>query len=260
MEKYILLSTLVMFASGAVIRKNSGNLKYPSGAIENCIRPNTIALTFDDGPSWDLEKILNILKSNNIRATFFVLGENLQGDRWLTKRAAQEGHVIASHSYSHPSMTGLSNEGIRQELTSTNSLIEEVTGVWPKYFRPPYGDVDNNVVRVSHEVGQEVVMWNIDTLDWSNVDNAYNIVKQQLNWHDSAIILMHDWTGISRYLEDIIQFARDRNMEFVNMDECLSNSNYQAPTIQQNWNTEWNNQWNNQWNDWDRDWSKDWNS
>lgn len=79
--------------------------------IYECNKPNVIALTFDDGPRWDYENILDILRLNNIKATFFNLGELLNNDISLTQRAYREGHNIASHSWSHPSLVQLNEDG-----------------------------------------------------------------------------------------------------------------------------------------------------
>jgi len=86
-------------------------VKWYPNTVKTCTRDNLIALTFDDGPSWDYVNILDILKRNNIKATFFVLGKLLSGNSALSRRAIQEGHIIASHSYSHLSLPGLGSEG-----------------------------------------------------------------------------------------------------------------------------------------------------
>lgn len=108
MIKHILFALLVFQVSGKAILKSR---KFSAGAIERCVVPNTVALTFDDGPREDYENILNILEQNNVKATFFVLGSLLQNNFGLTQRAAREGHTIASHSYSHPYLTGLNSDG-----------------------------------------------------------------------------------------------------------------------------------------------------
>ena len=105
-------------------------------------------------------------------------------------------------------------------MRSTNNLIQQATGVYPKHFRPPYGDYDWQVVQIAHELGQKVIMWNIDTEDWAYVDGSLSIVENQLHWDNSAIILMHEHSGISDYLQEMINFLKTNNFRFVNMDEC----------------------------------------
>ena len=110
-------------------------------------------------------------------------------------------------------------------MSSTNRVIKQETGVAAKYMRPPYGDYDSEVIRISNELGLEVIMWSIDTNDWSYVDGAYGAIENELGWGESAIILMHDWSGISNDLQAIIDLGRKRGYEFVNMDECLQRGN-----------------------------------
>jgi peptidoglycan/xylan/chitin deacetylase (PgdA/CDA1 family) len=117
-------------------------------------------------------------------------------------------------------------------LSSTNRVIQHETGVATRYMRPPFGDYDSEVVRISNQLGLEVIMWTIDTNDWSNLNGAYGAIERELGWGESAIILMHDWTGISRDLQAIIDLGRRRGYRFVNMDECLQRggSNFKQTT------------------------------
>ncbi len=91
-------------------------------------------------------------------------------------------------------------------------------------MRPPYGNSDNRVVSISNQLGQIVIMSNIDTNDWENVDGAYEAIDKNLWMGQSSIILMHDWTGISKYLQSIINLGKKKGYKFVNMDECLKAS------------------------------------
>ena len=81
-----------------------------------------------------------------------------------------------------------------------------------KYMRPPYGYLNSEVVRVSKELGLEVIMWTIDTKDWANLGDAYRIIDKELGWSESTIILKHDWTRVSKYLQAIIEFGRRRGI------------------------------------------------
>src|SRR5678810_671717 len=99
-----------------------------------------IAMTFDDGPSATLTpKLLDILAAHNIKATFFVLGEMVAEHPEILARAAREGHEIASHSWSHPNLAKMSQEGVRSQLQRTDDEIKTAAGKRPTLFRPPYG-------------------------------------------------------------------------------------------------------------------------
>ena len=149
-----------------------------------------VALTFDDGPvPGSTELILDVLEEHDVKATFFVLGQMVEEYPDIAKRIVDEGHEIANHTYSHPEMTKLSDEGLRYEIGHTQSLIQEHTGTWPRAFRPPYG-ASNQYVRDT--VGIREVMWNIDTMDWQtrNSDLITNSVMTSVQ--DGSLILMHD--------------------------------------------------------------------
>lgn len=102
MFKHFISLILITYLSSTCVNAN---------IISTCARSNLIALTFDDGPSWDYANILYILKQNDIKATFFLVGRQLNGNSELTRRAIQEGHNIGSHTYSHPSLTSLNSDG-----------------------------------------------------------------------------------------------------------------------------------------------------
>lgn len=149
-----------------------------------------VAITFDDGPRPETtSKILDILKANNAKATFFVLGRSVNYYPNTVKRAAAEGHEIGNHSYGHPSLTSLSAARIRDEIQKTNRAIAAAAGVTPVFTRPTYGNV-NQTVRGA--VPMPLITWSIDTRDWEN-RNAKMIRNNIMNnVGDGDIILMHD--------------------------------------------------------------------
>jgi peptidoglycan/xylan/chitin deacetylase (PgdA/CDA1 family) len=133
--------------------------------ITTCFKQNEWVLTFDDGPGTLTPFLLDQLKQLNIKATFFVVGSNVQEIPYLVKRAADEGHDIGVHTWSHPYLTRLSNDQIISELMWTAKIIYDVTGKVPRYMRPPYGDIDDRVRYIVNALGFEAVIWNRDTND-----------------------------------------------------------------------------------------------
>ncbi|CAO3632361.1 unnamed protein product [Mucor hiemalis] len=123
-------------------------------------------LTFDDGPS-DVSPILyDFLKTTNQKATLFMIGANVIKYPATVKRAYDEGHELAIHTWTHSYMTTLSNEQIVAELKWTELAIKEITGASPRLFRPPYGDIDNRVRDIGTALGFTSVIWDHDTNDW----------------------------------------------------------------------------------------------
>ena len=163
----------------------------PTSAIDVSERP-MIALTFDDGPSRFTDYILNLLEQHNARATFFVLGYRVEARRDTVLRAVNIGSEIAGHTWSHHSLSKLSCQAIAETIQATSAIIYEVTGVSPRFFRPPYGWLNDNVANISGELGYSVVNWTLDPMDWKYRDaqTIYDTIMNQVE--EGAIILLHD--------------------------------------------------------------------
>lgn len=132
-------------------------------------QPGELALTFDDGPNatWT-PQLLELLASNEVRATFFLLGNHAQAEPELVRKIAAAGHVIGNHSWSHPNLARSSPQFTREELSRTQNLLEQTTGSAVKFFRPPYGARRPAVFRIAREMGLQLVLWNAMTTDWSD--------------------------------------------------------------------------------------------
>ena len=149
-----------------------------------------VALTFDDGPSPKYTPLLlDGLKERNVRATFFLLGQNVKENQELVQRMQAEGHLLGNHTYNHVQLNKIPETTARQEILKTNNEIYEATGKYPEYMRPPYGAWKKNM-----ELCVEMlpVFWDIDTLDWKsqNVDAILKAAGEEPE--DGSIILMHD--------------------------------------------------------------------
>jgi peptidoglycan/xylan/chitin deacetylase (PgdA/CDA1 family) len=143
----------------------------PTQPLQNCQKPNTWALTFDDGPSLAYTtSVLASLKKANVKAIFFVIGKNvLQSQKSvdILRQTYADGHQIGIHTWSHPDLQSISNEQVVAELMWTGKLIEEILGVFPVYMRPPFGSVNVNVLKTIQSVGLVPVKWNLDSFDWA---------------------------------------------------------------------------------------------
>ncbi|KAF9345407.1 chitin deacetylase [Mortierella sp. AD094] len=137
----------------------------PADDIETCPTPGTWGLTFDDGPTPNTPALLEILKTHNAKASFFVMGSNVVRNAEVLKQEVADGHHIASHTWSHHPLTTLTNEQIVAELKWTEKAVFDITGLRMKYMRPPYGDIDNRVRAVVKKLGYIVVDWTSDAYD-----------------------------------------------------------------------------------------------
>lgn len=230
--------------------------------IEKCVRKGDIALTFDDGVSKITPTVLDILRREKVKATFFILGNTLDspilGEKFakdVLNQMIKDGHVMASHSYSHPNFDEYWPEGIYHEMNRANGLFIKLTGKSPRFMRPPFGNVTPRTIQALHDLGYFIIRWNVDTNDWMYTDTPEKSFREfssklpdeakinDIRWQkngltelgvktmingilDSKIALMHDiHSGIAFFLPRLIQHARSLGYRFVSMDECLGGIN-----------------------------------
>jgi peptidoglycan/xylan/chitin deacetylase (PgdA/CDA1 family) len=149
-----------------------------------------VALTFDDGPHpTNTSNLLDILKQEDVQATFFVLGTRVDYYGDIVRRAYQDGHQIASHTRNHKDLTKLSAADRGREINSTIASIEGTIGVKPTAMRPPYGALNE---AVKADAGMALVLWSVDPEDWKyrDADTVYNHVMSRTR--DGSIVLLHD--------------------------------------------------------------------
>ena len=182
--------------------------------------PPRIALTFDDGPNARYTPILlDGLKKRNIRASFFLIGENIEGNEDILLQMRRDGHLIGNHTWDHVQLDKIPAEKARLEIEKTNNRIYEASGIYPSYVRPPFGawikDMELSVTMLP-------VFWDVDTLDWQskNIDSILSIAQKQV--HDGSIILMHDGyqTSVDAALKIADLFA-EKGYVFVTADQLL---------------------------------------
>jgi len=153
-----------------------------------------VAMTFDDGPNpRNTPRLLDMLRQRNIKATFYVIGRNVDLYPQIVRRTVAEGHEIGSHTYDHRLLTKMGDSEVLKELTRTRDAIAKAAGVVPRTLRPPYGALSQRQRQFVHEqMGYPTVLWSVDPLDWKRPGPsvvAARIVKAANN---GAIILSHD--------------------------------------------------------------------
>ena len=193
-----------------------------------CTAPKTVALTFDDGPStlWT-SQVLSLLRQNNIKATFFVIGRNLQNQnqKSLLQQTFLDGHLIGSHSYTHTDFALPDNDAVLKELTDTEDAIQQVLGFKPTIFRPPYGSIPAEKGAYIRSLGYKIVNWNVSTEDWqatATIQSIFDNVLNGLRATNRGIILMHDPQKICfEALSLILNFLRAESYNIVRLDECI---------------------------------------
>lgn len=153
---------------------------------------NAVALTFDDGPGPDTDAILDALGECRVHGTFFVVGRQVQQYPSIARRIVSEGHEIGNHSLSHPNFLSQSSARTREQLSETQRIIEDVTGVKASLARPPYGVKTPSYFAVARALGLRVVQWSVAGFDWRPL-TAERVAAHVLRGaRPGAIVLLHD--------------------------------------------------------------------
>jgi peptidoglycan/xylan/chitin deacetylase (PgdA/CDA1 family) len=183
-----------------------------------------VALTFDDGPSTLTLRFVRMLRSEHVKATFFLLGNQLsERYRKVLAEELRDGDALGDHSWSHPDLVGSGEVG--SQLQRTKSAIASLSGYTPCVFRPPYGAFDSSVLRTAHSLGLATIVWNVDPRDWAlpGVGAIESTVLAQVK--PGSIVLSHDGGGprgqtLAAYPE-IIASLRRRGYRFVTVPQLL---------------------------------------
>ncbi|MFR5691829.1 MAG: polysaccharide deacetylase family protein [Lachnospiraceae bacterium] len=202
-------------------KETEGEIQQKESVEESGVKEKpSIAITFDDGPSSRYTgRLLDGLKERNVKASFFLIGENAEESPVLVERIYKEGHLIGNHTYSHVQMTHLSEEAAVREIEKTDQVISAITGEHVAYMRPPFGAWQREL-----EVRMEVlpVLWSVDPLDWTteNVDEIVSKVVTEVEEGD--IILLHDCyaSSVEAALR-IVDILQKEGYEFVTVDRLL---------------------------------------
>lgn len=184
----------------------------------NCAIAKCVALTFDDGPGLHTARLLNSLKASNTKATFFVLGTATTTRPAVVRRAAAEGHVVASHGWDHKQFTRLSAAAQRDQIRRTASAVVRAGAPAPTLFRPPYGSYNT----ATRSLGLPVILWNVDPLDWKyrSAPTVTRKVMEQVR--PGSIVLLHDIHGSTvDAVPGIIRQLKARGYTLVTVPELL---------------------------------------
>jgi len=184
-----------------------------------------IALTFDDGPSAKLTpKLLDLLAAHHIKATFFLIGENAAEFPEIAAREAREGHEVANHSWSHPNLAKMSDDGVRAQLRKTDDAIRNAIGNRPTLMRPPYGSISVRQKKwINQEFGYKIVLWDVDPLDWRRP--GANVVCNRIvkNTRAGSIVLAHDiHPGTIEAMPCVLKELETKGFKFVTVSELIA--------------------------------------
>src|SRR5437762_3241923 len=183
-----------------------------------------IAMTFDDGPSATLTpKLLDLLAAHHIKATFFVIGENVAEHPEIVARAAREGHEIGNHSWSHPNFGKMSDDGVRSQLQRTDDAIKSATGARPTLLRPPYGSITAREKRwINDQFGYQIILWDVDPYDWKRPGPS--VVRNRIlkETRPGSIVLSHDiHPGTIEAMPSTFDALEAKGFKFITVSELI---------------------------------------
>ena len=229
----IIMVVLLFCISGTLVNKKeaiattSTNEKYlPIYDVQT--EENKVALTMNC--AWnaeDIDKILEILEENNVKITFFIVGDWIEKYPEAVKKVYEAGHEIGTHSDTHPHVNNLSYEENVKQLENSNDKIEKITGTRTNLYRTPYGEYNQTVIKAAQDKGYYTIQWNLDTLDYTGLtgEEMWNRIKDKIGSGD--IILMHNGTEhTADSLDKIIKNIKEKNLEVVKISDLIYKENY----------------------------------
>ena len=184
-----------MLAAAAVLIVGglTGHVRKASADNVDCSQVKCVALTFDDGPSPYTDRLLQILKDNDVKSTFFLIGNKVAANPAGAKRIADAGMEVANHTWEHPNMTTIPPEDIPSQISKTNDAIQAATGQRPKLLRTAGGLINDNVLAAAKQQGMADVNWDVIPFDWMNDSNTaatrYMLMTQI---KPGSVVLFHD--------------------------------------------------------------------
>lgn len=189
-----------------------------------------VYLTFDAGyEDGYMPQILDALKNNDVKATFFLVSNFLKTDPDLVKRMVDEGHIVGNHTTTHPNMSKMSTmDDFKAEIEPVEQLYKEITGEeMKKFYRPPQGVYSEDNLKMAQELGYNTIFWSLAYVDWykdnqPSKEDAFNKLIPRL--HNGAIILLHSTSKTNaEILDELIKRIKDAGYEFSTLEELVKN-------------------------------------
>ncbi|KAF8881342.1 carbohydrate esterase family 4 protein [Infundibulicybe gibba] len=237
--------TLALSLASASIVSASPAKRFPGQVITACTVPNTVALTFDDGPNVYIHDIVNALDEVGAKGTFFFNGNNfgcIYNRAEGVKYAYDHGHQVASHTWSHAHLNNLNRVQVDDEFARVELALQRITGAVPAFMRPPYGEHNDQVDSVARDRGQAVTLWDFDSGDSTGAspDESKTRYDDVVNRHPSTLLALNHETSETT-AHDVLPYAikklQGAGYQLVTVAECVGQSPYQSVGLPQagNW-------------------------
>ncbi len=196
------------------------------------IRDKVVALTFEDGPVIpNTLRLLDVLKTEGVTATFFPTGANAEKNPELIRRMIADGHEVANHTWTHPMMSRIPDAKFREEIQRAQQLLGTLTGKAPVLWRPPYGAITEQQIDFVHrEYGLTTILWSVDPEDWKDRDAAKTTARILKGAHPGGILLLHDIHRSSiDAVPGILKGLREAGYSFDTVSRLIARANAGLP-------------------------------
>lgn len=233
----ISLSTvLVLFLIATTIKQNDiGNTIQTSASTSKMLpiysvdtEENKVALTINC--AWnveDIDLILDVLSKNQVKATFFIVGDWASKFPDAVKKISDSGNEVANHSESHAHVNNLNYEKNVEQITKCSDRINKITGKPTTLYRGPYGEYNNTVIKAAEDNKHTMIQWNIDSLDYKGLTGEQMWERIEPKLAKGSIILMHNGTeNTALSLDIIINNIKEKGYDLVTVSELLYKDNY----------------------------------
>ncbi len=220
---------IVFFAKGDALPAQAKSDRVPIYSVEpSDSQAKPIALTFncawDNG---DVQTILDILKQNDITATFFLVGQWAEKYPDSVKAISQAGHEIGNHSYSHADFSTLGEKQLVEEISKCSSAIEQITGRVPEFMRPPSGSYSDASIAVIERMGMVPIQWDADSLDWKSVSSRQIVKNVTKKAQPGSIVLLHCGAkNTASALPNLISKLQKDGFTFTTVGKLIYRDNY----------------------------------
>lgn len=188
-------------------------------------KESEIAITFDDGPNKEFTpKILALLKKHHAKATFFLIGNQVEKNSEIVKNIITEGHTIGNHTFSHSNNFGfLKTEEIIADLKKTNQVVEELTGLKLNFFRPAFGVTNPRIAKATKELNLDAFGWSIRSLDTTKDTKEKILSRITKNIKKGDVVLLHDTSEKTvEVLEQFLVFIEQQQLKSVTLDQLFN--------------------------------------
>lgn len=224
----ILLLGMLWIGRNEAVSVSKAQRDLPIYCVDKAEDDKVLSISFD--AAWgneDTQQLIDILEKYQVKATFFVVGGWVDNFPESVKALSDAGHEVMNHSDTHPHMTQISKEKMKEEVERCNDKIEKITGKRPNLLRAPYGDYNNDVVQTVREAGCFTVQWDVDSLDWKNLSAAEITKRVTEKVKPGSIVLFHNAAlHTPEALPGILEKLQGQGYRFVPISSLIYTENY----------------------------------